>query len=232
VTLDFPSPTFSSITQRESIPQVLSSAHAIVYCMKDPEDDNIRQLPALLQNCELTPRLFVILHKIDLIEARNQGEHIQAAVETANQNGIPRENCFATSLFDGSLARAFSQMIARLLPTFARLKHSVDLIASALKNSRVVVLDGATFLPICDSNPEKPDQHQPVFDFFLRVHPRRNPIKTICFESNGSAIVYTVLSRTTGIFVVAGEPTVTTDAILFNLRRAIPVLSDLVTLPV
>jgi hypothetical protein len=232
VTLDFPSPTFSSITQREYIPQVLSSAHAIVYCMKDPQDANLAQLPALLQNCELTPQLFVILHKIDQVDRDQQAGHIEAAIATATQNGIPAINCFATSLFDGSLAGAFSQMIGRLLPAFDRLKQSVDLIAASLKNSRVVILDGATFLSICDSARDRPNQHQPVFDFFLRLHSRRNPIKTICFESNGSGIVYTTLSKTTGIFVVSSEATLTTDAILFNLQRAIPLLKDLVALPV
>jgi hypothetical protein len=91
-----------------------------------------------------------------------------------------------------------------------------------------MILDAATFLPICDSGPEKTDQPQPIFDFFLRLYPKNNPMKTLMFECNSSVVVYTKLSKTTGIFVSSTEPSVTTDTVLFNVERAAPTLKRLV----
>jgi GTP-binding protein EngB required for normal cell division len=227
VTLEFPSPTISALTQRESIPQVLANAHAIIFCLKDPKDPNLAQFHRLLQNCDLSPRLFIILHKVDRIDKESQPAVLRDVHETAAAVGVAPDGCFATSMFDGSLTRAFSQIVANLLPNFAVLKRNVELLAGSFKAARVIVLDGATFLPICDSEPANPKQPQPIFDFFLRIYPRRNPLKTFVFECNSSVVVYTLISKAVGIFVSSTEQTLTTDAILFNVRRAIPTLKAL-----
>jgi GTPase SAR1 family protein len=229
VTLDFPSPTFSAVTQREFIPQVLSNAHAIIFCLKDSKDDNLKQFTRLSRTCDLSPRLFVVLHKIDRLDRDQQAAVFGEAVATAAEVQIGADDCFATSLFDGSLTRAFSQIVARLLPKFAQLRHVVNLFATSFKSSRVIVLDGATFLPICDSDPGRADQPQPIFEFFLRTYPKRNPLQTLAFECNSSVVVYAVIGSTAGIFVSSTEPSVTTDAILFNIQRIVPLLRRLVT---
>jgi hypothetical protein len=227
VTLEFPSPTISALTQRDSIPQVLVHAHAIIFCLKDPKDSNLQQFHRLLVNCDLTPRLFVILHKVDRIEKENQPAVLRDVCETASAVGIAPESCFATSMFDGSLTLAFSQIVGRLLPNFVALKRCVEALSGAFKAARVIVLDGATFLPICDSDPTNSKQPQPIFDFFLKIYPRRNPLKTLVFECNSSVVAYTVISKTAGIFVASTDTSLTTDAILFNVRRAIPTLKSL-----
>jgi hypothetical protein len=227
VTLEFPSPTISALTHRESIPQVLANAHAIIFCLKGPKDANLQQFHRLLLNCDLSPKLFAILHKVDRIEKENQPAVIRDLRETAAAFGIAEESCFATSMFDGSLTRAFSQIVANLLPNFATLKRSIELLATSFKSARIIILDAATFLPICDSDPANSKQPQPIFDFFLKEYPKRNSLKTFVFESSSSVVVYTVLSKTAGIFVASTEQSVTTDAILFNVRRAIPTLKPL-----
>jgi hypothetical protein len=229
VTLDFPSPTFSAVTQREFIPQVLSNAHAIIFCLKDSKDDNLKQFTRLSRLCHVSPGLFVIIHKIDRVDRDQQAAVFNEAVATAAEVQIPADHCFATSLFDGSLTRAFSQIIARLLPRFAQLRRVVDLFAGSFKSSRVIILDGATFLPILDSDPGRADQPQAIFEFFLRTYPKRNPLQTLTFESNSSVAVYAIISKTAGIFVSSTEPSVTTDAIMFNIQRIVPTLKGLVT---
>lgn len=230
VTLDFPSPTFSALTQRESIPQVLANAHAIIYCMKDSKDDNLRQLQSLLQSCDLSPRLFVLLHQIDRINSENQASYIAESIETAGEIGVPPEKCFATSLFDGSLTQSFSKIVADLIPNYNNLQKCVTNLSKSLRGSRVVILDASTFLPICDSSPDKSEQQQPIFDFFLKIYPKKNSMKTLKFECNSSVLVYTVLSKTAGVFVSSVENSVTTDAILFNVERATPMLKELINL--
>lgn len=231
VTLDFPSSTFS-LTQRDSIPQVLSNAHAIIYCMKDQHDDNLRQLHSLLQNSDLKPQMFVLFHQIDRIEKDNQAAAIEEAVATAGEVGIPKERVFATSLFDGSLTNAFSKSVAALIPKYEKIEKIVELLAKSLKGSRIIIVDAATFLPVCDSAPDRAEQLQPIFDFFLKMYPRKNTMKKLMFECNNSTIVYRTLSKTTGIFVASLDSSVTTDAILFNVDRARPMLKELISLNV
>jgi Ras-related GTP-binding protein A/B len=206
---------------------VLANAHAIIFCLKDPKDPNLGQFHRLLQNCDLSPRLFVFLHKADRVDKDSQPAVLRDVQETGAAVGIAPDGCFATSMFDGSLTRAFSQIVANLLPNFAVLKRNVELLAASFKSARVIVLDGATFLPICDSDPANPKQPQPIFDFFLRIYPRRNPLKTFVFECNSSVVVYTLISKTAGIFVSSAEQALTTDAILFNVQRALPTLKAL-----
>lgn len=229
VTLDFPSSTFS-LTQRDSIPQVLANAHAIIYCMKDQKDDNLRQLHSLLQNSDLKPQMFVLFHQIDRIEKDNQGGAITEAIATAGEVGIGKERVFPTSLFDGSLTNAFSKIVAALIPKYDRVEKTVEQLSASLKGSRVIILDAATFLPICDSSPERTEQLQPIFEFFLKMYPRKNIMKKLMFECNNSVVVYRTLSKTTGIFVSALDSSVTTDAVLFNVERTKPMLKELISL--
>ncbi|OHT11405.1 hypothetical protein TRFO_19132 [Tritrichomonas foetus] len=225
VTLDFP----SAITQRDSIPQVLSNAHAIIYCMKNPKDENLQQLKSLLTSCGLNPKQYILLHQIDRIEKEEQAQKIEESKQTAESVGIPHNHCFATSLFDGSLKRSFSQILADFLPQYTKLTRCVRNLASSFHPCHIIIVDAATFLPIYDSDPEKGEQPQPIFDFFLRIYSRKNPMKTLMFECNSSVVVYTALSKTTGIFVSStNENAITTDAILFNVQRALPTLRELV----
>ena len=226
MTLDFP----LAMTQRDTIPQVLSNAHAIIYCMKSSRDENLQQLQSLLSSCGIkVPKQYVLLHQVDLVEKEEQAEKFNEAKQTAEAAGIPSERCFMTSLFDGSLKRSFSKIVADFLPKYNQLTKCVSNLAASFQSCHIVIVDAATFLPICDSDPEKGEQPQPIFDFFLRIYSRKNPMKTLMFECNLSVVVYTVLSKTTGIFISStNEESMTTDAILFNVERALPTLRELV----
>lgn len=228
VTLDFPSSTFSSITQRDAIPQVILNAHAIIYVTKESNVENLKQLNSLLSNCDLTPKLFFLLHQIDRIDKDEQTKLINQSHELAKQEGICEENCFATSLFDGSLTYAFSSIISHMLPQYEKLNIAIKNLAKSLKADRILICDAATFLPVCSSNPDKLDLPQPIFDFFLRVYPKKNPLVTLTFECNNSVVVFTTISDTTGIFICSTNTSITTDAIMFNIQRALPTLKELV----
>lgn len=237
VTLDFP----SAIGQRDTIPQVLSNAHAIIYVMKDPKDEYLQQLKSLLTSRGLDNsnstggkvRVYVLLHQIDRIDKEKQEDSLQEAIETASNADIEKDHVFATSIFDSSLKRSFSRIISDFIPMYNQLEKCVNNLASSFhfvdQPCHVVIVDAATFLPIYDNDPDKDDQLQPIFDFFLNIYTLKNPMKTLTFESNNAVVVYTALSKTAGIFVSStNEESVTTDAILFNVQRALPTLRELV----
>lgn len=238
VTLDFP----STIVQSDSIPQVLSDSHAVIYCMTNPQDDYLVQLKTFLTdrgldnpqvNSSRKTRMYVLLHQIDRIEKEFQDQTYQTAVSAAEAIGIPADHVFTTSLFDGSLKRSFSKIVSDFMPQYSKLEKCVTNLARSFQfmdqPCHIVIVDAATFLPIYDNDPEKDDQLPPIFDFFLNIYPMKNPMKTLTFESNSSVLIYTTLSKTTGILVSStNEESITTDAILFNVQKALPTLRELV----
>lgn len=237
VTIDFP----SVIMQRDTLPQYISTANVIIYVMKDPKDEYLQQFKSLLTSCGLDNsnstggevRMYVLFHQIDRIDKEKQSDSIQEAVDTARNAGIEENHVFATSLFDGSLKRSFSKIISDFIPSYNQLEKCVNNLARSFQfmdqPCHVVIVDAATFLPIFDNDPEKDEQLQPIYDFFINSYSPENQMKTLTFESNSAVVVYTTLSKTTGIFVSStNEESITTDAILFNIQRAIPTLRDLV----
>lgn len=228
VTLDFPSPTFSDLTQSDSIPQVISSACGIIYCLKDPDDDNLNQLCSILRNCGLNPNIFVLLHQVDKIQRDEQSNNLNVLKRKCSAIGIDENNCFATSLFDGSLTKAFTRIVNSLLPNIREIKQKIGMLSESFSGSRVVLVDNASFLPICDSDENgSPLQLQPIFDFYLKAYAKRNPMKTFSFVCDTNAIVFQKISKTAGVYVSTSSDNISTDAILFNLRRLKPSLKAL-----
>ena len=229
VTLDFPSPTFSDLTQQDSIPQVISSASGIIYCLKDPDDNNLSQLCNILQSCGLKPNIFVLLHQVDKLPKDQQSESLSELKNKCNELGISENNCYATSLFDGSLTKAFTGIINCLLPNFNEIKQKIVMLSKSFNGSRVILVDNASFLPICDSESNgNTVQLQPIFDFYLKSYAKQNPMKTFKFECDSNVIVFQKISKTTGIFVSSTFENITTDAILFNIKRIKPSLKEFV----
>lgn len=228
VTLDFPSTTFSSLTQRDSIPQVLTNSHGIIFVIKDKNFENLREFYSLLQNCEIAPRLFVLFHQFDKLEKESQIEALSSIEHLAEEINLPKENIFKTSLFDGSLSTAFSHIISTLIPNFATLQSIINSISSSISASRVILCDASTFLPICDTAPDRSEQMQPIFDYFLRLYPKKKHLKTISFEANNTIVVFTSISQTVSIFVTVSISGVTPDSIMFNIQRAQPFIENLI----
>jgi len=228
VTLDFPSPTFSSLTQRDSIPQVFSNAHAVIFVLSDPKDESMVELYSLLMRHNFSQKRFILLHQIDKYEKDAQTSKLNELALNAEKVGIPITNCFATSLFDGSLSKTFSKIVTSQMPHFNQLQIYVNLIAQACQANRVIICDSATFLPICDSSDNRSENPQPICEYFLKIYPKKKSIKTISFECESSIVVFTMVSATTGIFVSSSSSNITTDSILFNIKRSLPKLQELI----
>ena len=133
-----------------------------------------------------------------------------------------------TSLFDGSLTRAFSIIVSSLIPRFEALKSNLLTLAQSICADRIILCDASTFLPIFDNASDRPEQTQPFFDYFLRIYPKKKHLKTMTFEANNAVVVFTIISELAGIFVSASNQNITTDSIMFNIHRALPLIQELV----
>ena len=228
VTLDFPSPNFTLSTPLENIPQVFSTADALIFVMIDPQDANLADLVSLLKKYNLTPKVYVLLHQIDKCDKNDQPELFAKAKQNAKINGLSEENCFETSLFDGSINRTIPKIVASLMPHIKELNEYAQKIHTSCQASRVMICDSATFLPICDTEPNKPEQPSAIFEYLLHIYPKGKDMKSVTFECNNSVVVFSPINDKAGIFISSTSSGVTTNAIQFNIARALPTLQKLV----
>ena len=230
VTLDFPSLTFSSLTQKESLPQVISSSNAIIFVITDSKDENLFEFFNLLTKFDFHQNRYILFHQIDKIDKDLHKIKFEEIIKNSQNVGVNQNNCFLTSLFDGSLPKTFTKIVSTLLPNFEKLNSLIYQFSEACQASRVIICDSATFLPICDTSENKSEQPQPIFDFFLRIFPKKKLMKTITFESNTSILVFTTLTNNTYIFITSSSTHITTDSILFNIKRILPKLQKYVVI--
>ena len=228
VTIDFPSPNFTLSTPLENIPQVFSTADAIIFVMVDPEDPNLSDLLSLLKKYSLQPKVYVLLHQIDKFDKSEQPELFEKVKENAKNNGISEENCFETSLFDGSISRTIPKIVASLMPKINELEECAQRIHKACQATRVLICDSATFLSVCDTNPNRPELPTAIFEYILHIYPKGKDLKAVTFECNNSVIVYSPINEKAGIFISSASNSVTTTAIQFNIKRALPQLQQLI----
>ncbi|GAC97817.1 hypothetical protein PHSY_005405 [Pseudozyma hubeiensis SY62] len=105
-------------------------------------------------------QVFCLLHKMDLIDATRRAGVYSSRVkelrrksrEVAQAAGGKGEgfrvNCFATSIWDESLYRAWSRIVQTQIPALGVLERHLQLLADTCSASEVVVFERTTFLVI------------------------------------------------------------------------------------
>ena len=110
-------------------------------------------------------QVFCLLHKMDLVdksrraevyssrvkELRRKSQEVAAAASAgsaaASKQGF-RVHCFATSIWDESLYRAWSRIVQTQIPALGVLERHLQLLADTCSASEVVVFERTTFLVI------------------------------------------------------------------------------------
>lgn len=216
-TLDFPSPNFSPHASH-SLPKALSAAAAVIYVISDTSSE-LSTFSTFLQ-LQLPQPTFLFLLADDV-------DALQSISESLVQFAFPLENAFVVSLFDGSLVRAMSAIVQRLIPSFSSLQSIIDQLADTCRMDRVILCDSLGFLPIYDTHPDRPENTDPLFTFLVQSLPKSRELDNIAFECNGATAIYVPLLPYAGILTVCSDPSIMTDAIIFNLQQAAPLICDI-----
>lgn len=230
VTLDFPSTNFTSSTSLDNLPQVLSTAHAILFIMSDPEDPNLNDLISLLTKYNLNQKRYVFLHQVDKFDKESYPYLLEKAKQNASRNGIDESHFFETSLFDGSINRTIPKIVTSLMPHYSELENYIAKLHKSCNATCVIICDAATYLPICNSMPNQPEQPTSIFEFILKVYPKGNKLTSVIFECNNSVVVFKPINDKAGIFITSSADGVTTDGIQFNINHALPTLRKLISI--
>lgn len=101
-------------------------------------------------------KIFVLLHKMDLVQLDKRNELFEIMMnkltETAKQYGFPNIVGFATSIWDESLYKAWSQIVCSLIPNMSIYQSNLIKFKNLLDAYEIILFEKTTFLVICSSN--------------------------------------------------------------------------------
>eukprot|EP00928_Gymnodinium_smaydae_P080971 TRINITY_DN64560_c0_g1_i1.p1 TRINITY_DN64560_c0_g1~~TRINITY_DN64560_c0_g1_i1.p1 ORF type:complete len:358 (+),score=88.15 TRINITY_DN64560_c0_g1_i1:100-1074(+) len=102
-----------------------------------------------LKTFSSTARVFCLIHKLDLLPESKRDEVTRRFTEelTTAANGVDI-TCFATSIWDESLFKAWSQIVHSLIPDVNKLEAQLSHFCNTIEADEVVLFEKNTFLLI------------------------------------------------------------------------------------
>ncbi|MCO5555687.1 hypothetical protein L7F22_009232 [Adiantum nelumboides] len=141
--------------------QVFSAVGVLIYVFdlvgEDSEewDKDVRSYKeclSALQDNSPDAHVFCLLHKMDLVDAsRRRSVYASRVEELRKKSEGTQINCFATSIWDETIYKAWSKIIHTLIPNVADLERRLDHFAQVNGAKEVVIFERTTFLVISKS---------------------------------------------------------------------------------
>ncbi|VDL99744.1 unnamed protein product [Schistocephalus solidus] len=156
------------VNQRENI---FRNVEVLIYVF-DVESQEVNKDLAYYRSCleaisQHSPdaKIFCLIHKMDLIsEERRKSVRFYCEFRMKNLESItkPAEcTCFATSIWDETLYKAWSKIVYHLIPNVQLLERSLKQLCEVLEADEIILFERATFLEIaCHTAKEHPDVHR------------------------------------------------------------------------
>ncbi|WAR01850.1 RRAGA-like protein [Mya arenaria] len=118
-------------------------------------------LEAILQNSP-EAKVFCLVHKMDLVQDDQRELIIREREDDLRRLSKPIEcTCFATSIWDETLYKAWSSIVYQLIPNVKQLETTLAHFTDIIDADEVLLFEKATFLVIshCERKPHK-DVHR------------------------------------------------------------------------
>lgn len=112
---------------------------------------------SLAQLKEFSPdaKVFVLLHKIDLVQVERREELFKIMMgklqDVSNPYGFKLAG-FATSIWDESLYKAWSSIVCTLIPNMGQYEVNLTKLQNIIEAQEIILFEKTTFLVICSSN--------------------------------------------------------------------------------
>eukprot|EP00639_Heterosigma_akashiwo_P004192 CAMPEP_0194584794 /NCGR_PEP_ID=MMETSP0292-20121207/17287_1 /TAXON_ID=39354 /ORGANISM="Heterosigma akashiwo, Strain CCMP2393" /LENGTH=304 /DNA_ID=CAMNT_0039439955 /DNA_START=216 /DNA_END=1131 /DNA_ORIENTATION=- len=186
-------------------------------------------LEAMEQNSP-DAKVFILVHKMDLVAEEERDAVFDGRRRLiAGRSGdfAPRLTCFATSIWDETLYKAWSSIVYSLIPNVALLERHLRDFCEVCGADEVVLFESATFLVISHATTQEHyDPHR-----FEKVSNIIKQFKLSCSKTHASfrgmevrnsrfAAHVDALTENTYVMVVQGDPAVRTDATRLNIEVA------------
>lgn len=195
-------------------------------------------LEAILQFSR-NAKVFCLIHKMDLIQGDHQ-ERIFAERE-ANLHQLSKPmgcTCFATSIWDETLYKAWSAIVYQLIPNIQQVESSLSKFVELIEADEILLFEKATFLVIChcERKPHNDVQRFEKISNIIKQFKLSCSKVTACFNSievSNSMFAAYIESFTPNSFimVIMSDPDISSAATLINIRNARKHFEQLENLP-
>ncbi|CAH8454397.1 unnamed protein product [Schistosoma guineensis] len=219
------------VNQRETI---FRNVEVLIYVF-DIESREISKDLAYYRSCldavnQNSPgaKIFCLIHKTDLVSEEKKDEVFQ--VRKQNIEAVTKPftcSCFATSIWDETLFKAWSKIVYELIPNIKMLEGSLKQLCEVLEADEVILFERATFLEIaCHSRVPHSDVHRfekisnIVKQFKLSCSKVGANFTKIELRNQHFAAFIDVFTSNTYIMVVCSDLSIASSATLLNIRNA------------
>ncbi|KAH3671394.1 hypothetical protein WICMUC_004691 [Wickerhamomyces mucosus] len=121
---------------------------------------NLQMLQKYSSNC----KIFVLLHKMDLIQIERREELFKIMMKKLSQVSTPfgfQISGFATSIWDESLYKAWSSIVCSLIPNMNTYETNLSKLIKIFNANEIILFEKTTFLVISSQNQSQSLQLDP-----------------------------------------------------------------------
>lgn len=184
-------------------------------------------LEAILQNSP-DAKVFCLIHKMDLVQEDQRDVIFREREEELQRLSKPLEcTCFATSIWDETLYKAWSTIVYQLIPNVQALEMNLNNFADIIDADEVLLFERATFLVIshCQRRDHR-DVHRfekisnIIKQFKLSCSKLAASFQSMEVRNSGFAAFIDVFTTNTYAMVIMSDPTIPSAATLINIKNA------------
>ncbi|XP_053373464.1 ras-related GTP-binding protein A [Mercenaria mercenaria] len=184
-------------------------------------------LEAILQNSP-EAKVFCLIHKMDLVQDDQRELIIREREDDLKRLSKPLEcTCFATSIWDETLYKAWSSIVYQLIPNVKQLENTLANFTGIIDADEVLLFEKATFLVIshCERKQHK-DIHRfekisnIIKQFKLSCSKLAASFQSMEVRNSRFAAFIDVFTPNTYVMVVMSDPGIPSAATLINIKNA------------
>jgi len=184
-------------------------------------------LEAIIENSR-DAKVFCLIHKMDLVPEEHREEAFRKKEKELQELSLPlRITCFATSIWDETLYKAWSAMVYSLIPNVRVLEQHLHNFGTMCEADEVVLFEKATFLVISHATiREQKDTHRfekisnIIKQFKLSCSKSRSQFQAMEVRNSNFAAFIDEFTSNTYVMVVMGDSTITAATTLLNIGCA------------
>lgn len=192
-------------------------------------EKSLRQLREFSPNV----KVFVLLHKMDLVQADRRDELFGIMMNKLQEHSSPygfQLTGFPTSIWDESLYKAWSSIVCSLIPNMGTYEKNLSKLTGILEAQEIILFEKTTFLVICSSNnnddsgdsakldPKRFEKISNIMKNFKQSATKlKSQFKTLILNDS---LFIVELSSNLMIFVVLEKGKVGQQVILENIKQA------------
>ena len=184
-------------------------------------------LEAILQNSP-DAKIFCLVHKMDLVQEDQREVIFNQRVEDLSTLSKPLEcTCFATSIWDETLYKAWSCIVYQLIPNVKQMEDNLKHFSDILDADEVLLFERATFLVISHTYSKlHTDAHRfekisnIIKQFKLSCSKLAASFQSMEVRNSSFAAFIDMFTSNTYVMVILSDPTIPSAATLINIQNA------------